>query len=46
LDRWALNSPDELKKLEAKGDIAFMVRLNAPKADAQTKAAAQKELQP
>ena len=28
LDRWALNQPDELKALEAKGEIAFMVRLS------------------
>ena len=27
LDRWALNSPEELKKLEAMGDIPFMVKL-------------------
>lgn len=27
LDRWALNSPDELRKLEAQGDIPFMVKL-------------------
>jgi hypothetical protein len=27
LDRWALNSPDELKKLEAKGQIAFDLKL-------------------
>lgn len=27
LDRWALNSPDELKKLEAMGDAEFMLKL-------------------
>lgn len=27
LDRWALNSPDELKKLEQQGEIAFMMKL-------------------
>lgn len=27
LDRWALNSPEELKKLEAKGKIAFDLKL-------------------
>ena len=27
LDRWALNSPEDLKKLEAMGDIPFMVKL-------------------
>lgn len=27
LDRWALNSPDELKKLEAQGKIAFDLKL-------------------
>ena len=27
LDRWALNSPDELKRLEAKGETAFMLAL-------------------
>lgn len=27
LDRWALNSPDELKRLEAQGEIAFMMKL-------------------
>ena len=27
LDRWALNSPEELKKLEAMGNIPFMVKL-------------------
>ena len=28
LDRWALNSPDELKALEAQGDLAFLIRLD------------------
>ena len=28
LDRWALNSPDELKKLEQQGDLAFLLRLD------------------
>lgn len=27
LDRWALNSPDELKALEAQGEIAFDLKL-------------------
>jgi hypothetical protein len=27
LDRWAMNSPDELKALEAKGQIAFDLKL-------------------
>jgi hypothetical protein len=27
LDRWALNSPDELRALEAKGEIAFDLKL-------------------
>ena len=27
LDRWALNSPEELKKLEAKGSIAFDLKV-------------------
>ena len=27
LDRWALNSPEELKKLEAQGKIAFDLKL-------------------
>jgi hypothetical protein len=27
LDRWALNSPDELKSLEVQGEIAFMMKL-------------------
>ncbi|MDL2207691.1 hypothetical protein LJB82_03095 [Desulfovibrio sp. OttesenSCG-928-M16] len=27
LDRWALNSPDELKRLEAQGEIAFDLKL-------------------
>lgn len=27
LDRWALNSPDELKRLEAQGETAFMLKL-------------------
>ena len=27
LDRWALNSPDELKALESQGEIAFMMKL-------------------
>lgn len=27
LDRWALNSPDELKRLEQQGEIAFMMKL-------------------
>ena len=27
LDRWALNSPDELRKLEAKGKIPFDLKL-------------------
>jgi hypothetical protein len=29
LDRWALNSPDALKRLEARGVMAFETRLNA-----------------
>ena len=29
LDRWALNSPDELTRLEAQGIMAFEKRLNA-----------------
>lgn len=28
LDRWALNQPDELKALEARGDLAFQVTLD------------------
>ena len=28
LDRWALNSPDELKHLEQQGDLAFLLRLD------------------
>ena len=28
LDRWALNSPDMLKALEAKGDLFFLIRLD------------------
>ena len=28
LDRWALNSPDELKHLEHQGDLAFLLRLD------------------
>ena len=28
LDRWALNSPDELKQLEAQGELAVLVRLD------------------
>ena len=28
LDRWALNSPDELKRLEMMGTMDFMVRLD------------------
>jgi hypothetical protein len=28
LDRWALNSPDELKRLEAMGSMEFMLALN------------------
>lgn len=27
LDRWALNSPDELKKLEAQGELEFDLKL-------------------
>jgi hypothetical protein len=29
LDRWALNSPDELRRLEAQGPMALETRLNA-----------------
>ncbi len=29
LDRWALNSPDKLKALEAEGTIALLIRLTA-----------------
>mgnify|MGYP001663518881 CR=1 FL=1 len=28
LDRWALNCPDELKELEAEGELALIVRLD------------------
>ena len=28
LDRWALNSPDKLKQLEAQGELALLLRLD------------------
>ena len=28
LDRWALNQPDDLRRLEARGEISFMVTLD------------------
>lgn len=28
LDRWALNSPEKLRKLEMEGDLALLVRLD------------------
>jgi hypothetical protein len=28
LDRWALNSPDELKRLEQRGEMDFLLRLD------------------
>ena len=28
LDRWALNSPEKLRKLEMEGDLALIVRLD------------------
>ena len=28
LDRWALNNPDELKRLEQQGDLALLVQLD------------------
>ena len=28
LDRWALNQPDDLRSLEARGEISFMVTLD------------------
>lgn len=28
LDRWALNSPDKLRELEQRGDLAFLVQLD------------------
>ena len=32
LDRWALNSPDELKRLEAEGNLALQIRLDQQQA--------------
>ena len=32
LDRWALNSPDELKRLEEEGNLALQIRLDQQQA--------------